>query len=112
MNGLELTEPIIENVSPYDVSYPMTLLSNELKSELSRTQTIAGEIYQTIINEMPIVTQVQQAFQTNCRYVVDISDSTIKAIENFQKAGNLFGIATGRRLKSLEPMLIKYKIQP
>ena len=41
-----------------------------------------------------------------------VSKDTIKAIEMFQKAGNLFGIVTGRSLKSLEPKLMKYDIHP
>ena len=81
MTELELTEPIIENVSPYDISYPAVLLSNELKTELSHAQTIVKEIYQTVISEMPIAAQMQQALQKNCRYVVDISDGTMQAIE-------------------------------
>ncbi|MBR3841293.1 MAG: HAD family phosphatase [Erysipelotrichales bacterium] len=41
-----------------------------------------------------------------------ISKDTLEAIKDFQKAGNLFGVVTGRRLKSLEPMLERYGVHP
>ncbi|MBR3840138.1 MAG: HAD family phosphatase [Erysipelotrichales bacterium] len=41
-----------------------------------------------------------------------VSKDTIKAIKDFQRVGNLFGIVTGRSLKSLEPNIAKYDIHP
>lgn len=71
-----------EEISPYDVSYPASLLSNGIKKELERAQMVAQSIYRAVVKEMPTLTQVQQAMDKGCRYVVDASESTLKAIES------------------------------
>ncbi len=81
-NSFDLVEPVMQEISPYDVSYPVVLLSNGIKNELERAQTIAQNIYHAVVREMPALTQVQQAMDKGCRYVVDASESTIQAIES------------------------------
>lgn len=81
-NRFDLMDPTEQEISPYDVSYPVVLLSNGIKKELEQAQTAAQNIYRAIVKEMPILTQVQQAMDKGCRYVVDASGSTLKAIEN------------------------------
>lgn len=71
-----------EEISPYDVSYPVSLLSYGIKKELERAQMVAQRIYRAVVREMPTLTQVQQAMDKGCRYVVDASESTLKAIES------------------------------
>lgn len=71
-----------EEISPYDTSYPVSLLSYGIKKELERAQMVAQSIYRAVVREMPTLTQVQQAMDKGCRYVVDTSESTLKAIEN------------------------------
>ena len=71
-----------EEISPYDISYPVSLLSCGIKKELERAQMVAQSIYRTVVREMPTLTQVQQAMDKGCRYVVDTSESTLKAIES------------------------------
>lgn len=78
----DLTEPVVQEISPYDASYPVILLSNGIKKELERAQEVAQNIYCAVVREMPVLTQVQQAMDKGCRYVVDASESTLKAIEN------------------------------
>ncbi len=78
----DLAEPVMQGISPYDVSYPVVLLSNGIKNELERAQVVAQSIYRAVVREMPTLTQVQQAMNKGCRYVVDASDSTLKAIES------------------------------
>lgn len=81
-NRFDLMDPTEQEISPYDVSYPVVLLSNGIKKELEQAQTAAQNIYRAIVKEMPILTQVQQAMDKGCRYIVDASGSTLKAIEN------------------------------
>ena len=81
-NRFDLAEPVVQEISPYDVAYPVVLLSNGIKNELERAQTVAQNIYRAVVREMPALTQVQQAMDKGCRYVVDATDSTLKAIES------------------------------
>jgi hypothetical protein len=81
-NRFDLAEPVVQEISPYDVSYPVVLLSNGIKNELERAQAVAQNIYRAVVREMPALTQVQQAMDKGCRYVVDATDSTLKAIES------------------------------
>ena len=81
-NRFDLMNPTEQEISPYDVSYPVVLLSNGIKKEFEQAQVVAQNIYRAVIKEMPILTQVQQAMDKGCRYVVDVSESTLKAIEN------------------------------
>lgn len=81
-NELDLAKTSITEISPYDVSYPVVLLSNGIKNELEKAQLVAENIYRAVIKEMPALSQVQQAMNKGCRYVVDATDSTLKAIES------------------------------
>lgn len=81
-NNYDLSELIVQEISPFDSSYPVALLSNGIKNELERAQIVAQNIYSAIVREMPYLTQVKQAMEKGCRYVVDTSESTLKAIES------------------------------
>ncbi len=81
-NRFDLTEPVVQEISPYDVSYPVVLLSNGIKKELEQAQVVVQNIYRAVVKEMPVLTQVQQAMDKGCRYVVDASENTLKAIES------------------------------
>lgn len=81
-NKINLTTQYANEISPYDVSYPVTLLSNGIEKELERAQIVAKSIYRTVVREMPMLTEIHQAMDKGCRYVVDASESTLKAIEN------------------------------
>lgn len=78
----DLSEPLVHDVSPYDASYPVVLFSNGIKKELMRAQDAVHDIYCTVLKEMPVLTQVQHAMDRGCRYVVDASESTLKALES------------------------------
>ena len=81
-NRFDLAEPVGQEISPYDVSYPVVLLSNGIKNELERAQVVAQNIYRAVVRELPTLTQIQQAMDKGCRYVVDATDSTLKAIDS------------------------------
>ncbi len=78
----DLTASSQHDISPYDVSYPVVLLSNGIKRELTQAQIVAQNIYGAVVKQMPMLTELQQAMQKGCRYVVDASESTLKAIES------------------------------
>lgn len=81
-NKINLTIQDVNDISPYDASYPVMFLSNGIKNELERAQIVAQSIYQTVVREMPILTQIHQSMDKGFRYVVDASESTLKAIQN------------------------------
>lgn len=77
----DLGELDMQEISPYDVSYPVVLLTYGIKKQLELAQLVAQNIYQAVIREMPALTQIPRAMDKGCRYVVDASESTLKAIE-------------------------------
>ncbi len=79
---IDLTAPIIDDVSPYDTSYPVVLLSNSIKKKFEQAQRVAESIYQEVTKVSPVLTQVQQSLQKGCRYVVDTSEEMLKALES------------------------------
>ena len=93
---IDLKSPISEEVSPYDVAYPIQLLSNSLKSRLAHAQTAAKAVYAAVAKEAPILVQVQQSLDKGYRYVVDATESTLEAIESgkiklsTEKSGKMF----------------------
>lgn len=80
--NFDLANPDIDYISPYDNDYPVILLTNGLKSQLTGAQTFVKEIYSIVEKHSPILAQVKQALKKGCRYVVDISDKTLSDIES------------------------------
>ena len=78
---INIDSPMKADVSPYDASFPVALLSNGLKNLMADAQIAVKEIYRTVEKQAPIITQVKQAFKKGCRYVVDMSEQTLKDIE-------------------------------
>ena len=77
-----LQTPTVQEISPYDASYPMELLSSGIKKELDKAQQAAQNIYRATVRNMPVATQIQEATNKGCRYVVDTSENTLRAIES------------------------------
>ena len=82
MNEIYDAEIIIQDVSPYDNTYPMVLLSNGLKAKLNEAQIVAKDIYKAVIKQAPALAQIRQATQKGFRLVVDAGDDMLKAIES------------------------------
>ena len=57
----ELQKSVIQEISPYDASYPMELLSSGIKKELDKAQRVAQNIYRATVRNMPVATQIQEA---------------------------------------------------
>lgn len=81
-NRFDTTEPAGTDISPYDVSYPVAILRTGISRELQRAQIAAQSIFRAVIEEMPIIAQIQQATDKGIRYVVDVSENTLQALES------------------------------
>lgn len=81
-NSIDLMSPVKEEISPYDVAYPIELLSNGLKMKLVQAESIAENVYRAVVKSSPMVAQVREATKEGYRYVVDATESTLEAIES------------------------------
>lgn len=79
---IDLAYSKIQDVSPYDNTYPIFLLSNGLKAKLNEAQIVAQDIYKAVIKQAPALAQIWQATQKEFRLVVDVGDDMLKAIES------------------------------
>ena len=58
---IDLNIPVTEELSPYDAAYPMKFFANRLKIKLRQAETAVEEIYHTVLTELPILAQMEQA---------------------------------------------------
>lgn len=72
----------IEDISPYDPSYPIVHLENGLKQGLNKARNIINTVVDVIQKESPILTEIHQAMKKGCRYVVDMSENTMESIDS------------------------------
>ena len=72
----------MEEISPYDSSFPIKFLSGALERKSEQANKFAKVIYDSVIRESSVVAQVEQATKKGCRYVVDMTESTLEAIES------------------------------
>lgn len=77
---LDLNGEVVE-ISPYDSNYPVQLLANGLKKTISQAQTAIGTIYKEVAKVSPVIAEAQKAMKESSRYVVDMSDELMKAID-------------------------------
>jgi len=86
----------MDEVSPYDVDYPVELLSNGLKLRLEQAEIIVDNVYNAVVKTSPMVAQIREATKKGFRLVVDASEDTLKDIESgkikltTEKSGNVF----------------------
>ena len=79
--GMDLNDIIMEEISPYDNSYPIHFFANGLKDSLRQAEKAAKDIYRMVLNEVPIAEQIKQANKKGFRLVVDTTDSMLDAID-------------------------------
>lgn len=72
----------IEELSPYDNSYPIKLLSNNITQKVKQAEAFAKDIFDTIIDASSIAVQIYDSMKTDFRFVVDMTEETKKAIAN------------------------------
>lgn len=96
IDNVESTQSSLEEVSPYSASYPVELLSRGLKQKLNQAGDIVSYVYREVTKASSIGVQVSEATSKGYRYVVDATESTIKAIESgkikltTEKSGKMF----------------------
>lgn len=78
---LDLENSVSEEISPYNKNYPIIFLSNSIKTSLTQAQTVVNKLYETFVQEIPALSQIEQSLEKGCRYVVDINESTIDSID-------------------------------
>ena len=83
-NKIDLTNMVLENISIRDPQYAIQFFADSLRSKLVQVDTFAEKICNTIIKDTPIATQAAKALEKGSRFVVDISDSTKRAIHSGQ----------------------------
>lgn len=76
----EITKESSVGLSPYDPSYPISLLSEGLNLGIVEAENTAKEIYNKVVSWAPAGAQLKQIKKT-AHYVVDMSEETMKAIE-------------------------------
>ncbi len=81
-NNITNLPPInFDELSVYDTSYPIRLLSYGMETNQLTAQNFVHDIYQSIIKQSPIAMQVAQSTKKGFRLVVDAGDSMLSAIE-------------------------------
>lgn len=78
---VDLYGPMETELSPYDANYPIQLLANGLKKKIDQAQEVAQLVYKTVAKETPIVSEVAKTAKKGSRYIVDMSEDMIKAID-------------------------------
>lgn len=92
----EILMPCVDEVSPYDASFPIKLLSDGLRARMDQADRAAKAIYSAVVKESSVLAQTEQAVQKGYRYVVDATESTLEAIESgkikltTEKTGQMF----------------------
>lgn len=66
-----------KDLSPYDPSYPIVLLSDGLKTGIREAENTVKDIYNAVVKRAPIGTQISQ-IKKGSRLIVDVSDATVK----------------------------------
>ena len=81
-NGVDLTAPLSKKeLSPYDPSYPINLLTNGMKTGIVEAESAAKEVYKAVTKVAPIGTQLAQV-KKETRYIVDMTSKTLEGIES------------------------------
>lgn len=71
----------INEVSPYEANYPLLLLADGIKKKVNQAQEVAQVVYRTVAKESPVLAETAKTMKKGSRYVVDMSEDLIKAID-------------------------------
>ena len=82
MDEIILKEELKKEISPYDASDPIMLLSQGIKNQLRLANQAVDAIYKVALKEAPLAFKLKQATNKGFRYVVDASDEMLKAIDS------------------------------
>ena len=79
---MNLNEYVCEDISVYDEDYPVKFFSNSIKGRLSQAENIVKSIYNEVIKDASIFSQVEKASKRSVKYVVDMAESMLEDIES------------------------------
>lgn len=81
-SNLDSMAPLTKKeLSPYDPSYPIALLSNGLKRGIQEADDAVRDVYNAVAKVAPTGAQLTR-LKKETKYIVDISKDTMKAIES------------------------------
>lgn len=79
---MDLTTSVSKrNLSPYDPSYPIVLLSDGIKTGISEAENTVKVIYNAVAKAAPTGTQISQ-IKRDSRLIVDVSGETFEKIKS------------------------------
>ena len=78
--NIDFSAPLMEKMSPYHPEYAVSFFANAVKGKLNEAVSFAQDIYQSVLKEAGVVSQIQDAVQEGSRFVVDMSDEMTKAV--------------------------------
>lgn len=90
MNEIIIKETDIEfvpnknSLSPRDPQYALSFFYESLKGKIAQADAFVENIYNVVLKESSTATQIVQGLKKGSRYVVDMTESTKKAIDNGQ----------------------------
>ncbi|MGN1348161.1 MAG: hypothetical protein ACI4VI_04385 [Acutalibacteraceae bacterium] len=88
--------PIDEEMSPYDISYPTHFFTASILTKLNQAESAIERIYKTVLSDTSIASQIKHATKKGIRLVVDVTESTLDAIDKgkikltTEKSGKVF----------------------
>lgn len=80
----DLTNPNTEVLSQRDPQYAIHFFADSLRGKLAKANSFVEEVYTTVLKEASTTSQIVKSFENGSRFVVDMSDSTKKAIDKGQ----------------------------
>lgn len=78
----EIKQSEAEEISPYDPSYPVELLSRSIDARMTEAERAAERVYRAVVKAAPAAAQVHEATKKGFRLVVDATESTLADIES------------------------------
>ena len=80
-NSIDLSEPIEEILSPRDPNFAIQFFADSLRKKIAHVDSFVSDVYGIFIKNTPIASQIVCSLEKGSRFVVDMTDSTKKAID-------------------------------
>lgn len=130
MEIIDINGEVIQELSPYDMGYPIQLLSQGLKRTIAQAEDVADTIFKVVAKEAPMVAQAKEAMKKGCRYVMDVSEEVLEDLDTGKiklsvekgkmtaqireangRYGSKFGIKKENFRKGLDPVQLANALQ-
>ncbi len=74
-------QPDLDAMELYDPAYPIQLFMSELKGKYEQSVSIVDQLVRDVAHEAGMISEIGNSMQKHIRYVLDLSEGTIQAIE-------------------------------